>query len=269
MNFSGKAVPITREGLNSALEVLRMNPGETAVLWAVFEVETAGITQGFGFRPDRRPQILFERHKFRDFTVRRFDTTDPDLSGPAGGYGGLSQQYPKLERAIALCRSASLGIEPALKSASWGIGQVMGFNHQAAGFATAEAMVTAMVGTEDAQLLAMVNFIRKSRLDSPLRARDWARFARGYNGAGYAANQYDVRLESQYARFSSGSSPDVEVRTAQAALLVLGFSPGKIDGVIGGRTRNALRAFQISSGLMVTAELTSETYQALYQAAFA
>lgn len=269
MNFVSKAIPMTRNGLNAALQLLQMNPGETAVLWAVFEVETAGVTQGFGFRQDRRPQILFERHKFKAFTGGLFNSSDPDISGPAGGYGGLSQQYPKLERALALCKSSNLGDEPALKSASWGIGQVMGFNHEAAGYSSAAAMVKAMVADEDAQLLAMASFMRKNGLDSALRARDWQRFAKGYNGAGYAANQYDVKLEVQYARFSSGSSPNIEVRTAQAALLVLGFSPGKIDGVIGDRTRNALRAFQISEGLSITTDLTAEAYQALYKAAFA
>ncbi len=268
MNFVGKAIPMTRDGLNTALHALQMNPGEAVALWTVFEVETAGLTQGFGFRVDRRPQILFERHKFRQFTGGRFDASDPAISGPAGGYGSLSQQYEKLEHALALCRSANLGEEPALKSASWGIGQVMGFNHEAAGFPSAAAMVLAMVGDEDAQLLAMVNFMRSNGLDVALRARNWEKFARGYNGPGYAVNRYDIKLEVQYARFSSGSTPNIEVRTAQAALLVLGHSPGKIDGVIGRRTRDALRDFQIASGLPISTELTPEAYQALYRAAF-
>ena len=147
--------------------------------------------------------------------------------------------------------------------------QVMGFNHELAGFPSAAAMVTAMVANEDTQLLAMANFLRGTGLDAALRGRNWEKFARGYNGAGYAANHYDVKLEVQYARFSSGFTPNIEMRTAQAALLVLGHSPGKIDGVIGRRTRDALRNFQIASGLPITTELTPEAYQALYQAAFA
>lgn len=268
MNFSSKAVPMTREGLDAALYRLQMNPGEAAALWAVFEVETAGLTQGFGFRADRRPQMLFERHKFRAFTGGRFNQVDPTISGPAGGYGSLAQQYDRLERALELCRSAGLGDEPALKSASWGIGQVMGFNHEAAGFETAAAMVSAMVESEDAQLLAMTNFMCRNGLDAALRTRNWARFARLYNGSGHAANHYDIKLEVQYARFSSGSTPNIEIRTTQAALLVLGYAPGKIDGVLGRRTRGALNSFQIASGLPVSAELNPDTYQALHKAAF-
>jgi hypothetical protein len=259
---------MTRQGLDAALQALQMNSGETAALWAVFEVETAGLTQGFGFRADRRPQILFERHKFRAFTNGRFNAIAPEISGPAGGYGGLGRQYPKLERALVLCQEAGIGEEPALKSASWGIGQVMGFNHLAAGFQTAKEMVSAMVANEDEQLMGMVRFMRSNGLDSALRSRNWEKFARLYNGPSYAANQYDMKLEAQYARFSGGSIPDLEVRTAQAALLILGYSPGKIDGVIGKRTKDAIRGFQIASGMSATSELTGDTYAALYKVAF-
>ena len=83
---------MTRQGLANALQKLQLHPGKTAALWAVFEVETAGITQGFGFRADKRPQVLFERHKFRAYTNGRFDSVAPDLSGSQGGYGRLSEQ---------------------------------------------------------------------------------------------------------------------------------------------------------------------------------
>lgn len=268
MSFAAKAVPMSRQGFTDALSVLGMQPTETPALWAVFEVETAGVTQGFGFRNDKKPQMLFERHKFRDFTGKRFDATAPDISGPAGAYGPLQRQYDRLDQALALCTSAGLGDEPALKSASWGIGQVMGFNHAAAGYPTASAMVAAMVQSEDAQLLAAARFMRDAGLDAHLRSRNWAKFARGYNGPKYAEHQYDVRLEVQYTRFSSGSTPDLELRTAQAALLVLGYQPGKIDGVLGKRTRDALRAFRLAKGLPASTELTPEVYQALHAAAF-
>jgi peptidoglycan hydrolase-like protein with peptidoglycan-binding domain len=53
------------------------------------------------------------------------------------------------------------------------------------------------------------------------------------------------------------------VRTAQVALLFLGFSPGKIDGVIGQRTREAIRNFRISGGLPDGNDLDSRTYETL------
>lgn len=268
MQFAAKAVPLSRQGLAAALDVLHLGAGEAAALWCVFEVETSGVTQGFGFRPDRRPEILFERHKFREFTAGRFNKSHPDLSGSQGGYGTLASQYDKLERALKLSQDAGLGDEPALKSASWGIGQVMGFNHQAAGYASARQMVDAMVQDEDAQVMAVARFMVKGGLDKALRNKDWERFARLYNGATFARNQYDVKLQVQYARFAGGSLPDLEMRAAQAALLLLGHAPGKIDGILGRRTRDALRAFQLSAGLPASGELNSDTYAALWRKAF-
>ena len=263
MNFVGRGQPLTRAGLTNVLTRLGLGPAGAAHIWTVVEVETAGVTQGFGFRVDRRPQILFERHKFRDFTNGRFNQEAPDISAPAGGYGSLASQYSKLDKAIGLCERESLGVEPALKSASWGMGQVMGFNHSAAGFASAEDMVNAMVEGEDAQLAGMAGFLVSKGLADELRRQDWTAFARGYNGAQYWKNKYDVKLAEQYQRFSSGSLPNLELRTSQAALFYLGFNPGKIDGVLGGRTRNALRSFRISVGLSPAEDLDGETYTLL------
>ncbi len=116
--------------------------------------------------------------------------SEPDISNPApGGYGqGGAAQYDRLERAQLLDRGA------ALRSASWGIGQVMGFNAASAGYASVEEMVTAMRESENEQLLAMAGEIAETGLDRALGAHDWPTFARGYNGPGYAKNRYDTRL---------------------------------------------------------------------------
>jgi hypothetical protein len=267
MKFSANGQPLTRAGLNRVLDLLGLGPNDAAYIWTVVEVETAGLTQGFGFRIDRRPQILFERHLFRKYTAGRFDNIAPEISAPAGGYGTLAEQYGKLERALALCAQAKLGVEPALRSASWGMGQVMGFNHQAAGFKSAAAMVQAMVKSEDAQLAAMAGFLKANGLAALLQKKDWASFAKGYNGPNYWQNHYDVKLAEQFQRFASGSLPNLEVRAAQAALLYLGFSPGKIDGVIGPRTRAALKSLRVAAGLPAGEELDGPIYKLLLKKA--
>ena len=100
MTFEGSGQPLTLVGLREALESLGLAASDAAAIWAVVEVETADVTQGFGFRADRRPQILFERHKFRALTDKRFDHDAPDISGPPGGYGTTASQYTRLERAL-------------------------------------------------------------------------------------------------------------------------------------------------------------------------
>jgi hypothetical protein len=222
-------------------------------IWSVLAVETSGC----GFLADRRPQILYERHYFHRLTGGRFD--DGDLSDPtAGGYGaGGAHQYDRLARAIALDRTA------ALKSTSWGLGQIMGDNFAAAGFADVETMVAAMVDSEDAQLAGVAAFLKSSMLDVPLPAHDWSSFARGYNGPSFAKNHYDVNLRGEFQKYSFGVMPDLDLRAAQLYLTFGGFDPGPVDGVLGKRTRSALVEFQTQQGLPATGEVDEGVLEAL------
>lgn len=255
--FTGSGIPMTANGLSAGCDSIGIKAAE---LWAVLTVET----QGCGYLPDRRPQILFERHVFRRETNGQFDPVAPDLSNPVpGGYGSLGAfQYQRLARAIQLNRAA------ALRSASWGIGQIMGFNAQAAGFLDAESMVAAMVQSEDQQITAMISFLQSNRLDPFLRTHDWTNFARSYNGPNFAINQYDSRLASAFQNFSTGLVPDLTVRAAQMMLTYLDFHPGRVDGALGRITRSALSEFQTQQGLAATGDLDDTTTQKL-QAALA
>jgi hypothetical protein len=172
-------------------------------------------------------------------------------------------QYGKFEKAVSLCKRTKLGMEPVLKSASWGVGQIMGFNHQAAGYASATRMVQAMRKSEDAQLIAMARFLSNHGLTKFLLTADWAGFAKRYNGPSYWRNRYDVKLAEQYHRLANGSLPNLQVRAAQAALVFLGYSPGKVDGIIGPRTLASIRNFRIAARLPSGDDLDEQTYQRL------
>ncbi|MEO8372260.1 MAG: N-acetylmuramidase domain-containing protein [Candidatus Solibacter sp.] len=231
-NFLGASLPISSSGMAKATQLLGVSPAE---VWTVLSVET----HGFGYLNDRRPAILFERHIFRKQTGGRFDAVNPSISSPAaGGYLGGAKEYDRLAQAVVLDPHA------ALLSASWGIGQVMGFNFAAAGFASVEAMVAAMVQSEDSQLEGMAAFVRTQGLNKPLASHDWAGFAKGYNGPDFAKNAYDARLSSSFQKFAAGPLPDIRVRQAQALLGFLGFDAGGVDGVIGKRTRSAVAMFR-------------------------
>ncbi len=228
-SFTGSAEPLTQSGLSQVQALLGVVP---AAVWAVVSVETSGC----GFLPDRRPKILFERHIFHRETHGAFDASAPDISNPtAGGYGDPgAHQYDRLSKAIVLNRTA------ALHSASWGLGQVMGFNAQKVGFSDVEAMVAAMLLSEDSHLLAMAKFIKSGGLDAALRDQEWDTFAEKYNGSNYKENDYDGKLAEFFAKYSSGPAPDLLVRGAQIFLTYLGENPGPIDGVLGSKTSAAL-----------------------------
>jgi hypothetical protein len=92
----------------------------------------------------------------------------------------------------------------ARESISMGLPQIMGFNAAGIGYAGVDAMFAAFgdpATGERAQVVGMFDFIKGARSTSPmveaLRSRDWAAFARRYNGPGQA-EVYGGRLKSAY-----------------------------------------------------------------------
>lgn len=237
--FQGLGRAMSSEGLAATAAILDTHATE---IFTVIAVETKGC----GFLPDRRPQILFERHIFHRLTQGAFD--DGDISDPKpGGYGPTgAHQYDRLAQAITKNRTA------ALQSASWGLAQVMGENFKAAGYPDVESMIEGMMAGEDQQLAAMANFLRGAGLHTALRAHDWPTFARGYNGPNFVINHYDQLLRGEFQRLTAAGLPDLVVRAAQLYLNYLGFDPHGIDGIAGISTLSALADFQTRHGSPVT-----------------
>jgi N-acetylmuramidase/Putative peptidoglycan binding domain len=258
VDFSGAGTALSQGGVNEVCQVTGADP---AAIWSVIAVETSG----YGFLPDRRPKILFERHIFHRLTGGRFDNDDPDVSQPtAGGYGpGGAHQYERLAAAILLDRDA------ALQSASWGLGQVMGENFKAAGFRDVDSMVQEMLKSEDDQALAAAKFMNANAMGRLLASRDWEGFARRYNGPNFAANDYSGKLHLHYQRFADHGLPDLQIRAAQIYLGYRGFPRGgralAVDGILGPSTQAAIREFEQSQGLAVTGAVTPALITALLQ----
>jgi hypothetical protein len=251
------AAPLTQAGMTGACRLLDVGPES---LWTVLQVETVGC----GFLADRRLQILFERHKFHQFTRGTFSASHPHISNQRpGGYAGGIAEWGRYEDAKVLDPVA------ALQATSWGVAQIMGFNSRAAGYPYPSEMVAAFKNSEDAQVLAMAQFIRADRaMADAIKRRDWRIFARAYNGPDYAKNEYDRRLARAHGACLH-ALPDFATRTAQLALLFLTFNPGPVDGFMGRKTRGAIVEFQHTHpGLDDDGVLTTETYAALTAAAW-
>lgn len=258
LEFSGPAKLLDEDKIAEAARQLNC---EVSAVRAVIDVESRG-----GFLPDGRPKILFERHYFSRLTNKRYDASHPDISqGSWGGYGaGGANQYTRLATAIKLDRAA------ALRSASWGMFQIMGDNFKLVGFATVEAFVAAMVSGEAAQLDAFVAFVKKNGLADELARHDWAGFARGYNGPNYRANRYDEKLATAY-QFHNRGAPRTEsprptlrlgdsgesVRELQTLLKV------SVDGDFGPLTKKAVIKFQKSKSLYADGIVGRNTWAAL------
>ena len=176
---------------------------EPALLKAVQLVEAAGRD---GFLADGRPQILFEGHimykevhkKFPDrdlaYLCKRYSTIFFPKWDKSKYLGGV-HEYKRLELA------KEIDEECALKSASWGMFQIMGFNHHLCGCKDVFEFVHKMSESHEKQLELMYYFMNNSGCLSNLKEKDWAGFSRKYNGPGYAQKAYDQKLRNAYENF--------------------------------------------------------------------
>jgi len=190
MQCSNPGRGLTSEDFESAAVALDV---EIAVIKAVAEVETAGNA----FDDDGRPRILYERHYFHRLTFGEYSIKYPDISNStSGGYGKFSAQYGKLEIAY------KLNADAALCSASWGRFQIMGENYKSAGFESVTEFVRAMTISESEHLHAFTNFVKSGKfMHKALQDKDWAGFAKRYNGPKYKDNQYDKKMEAAYEKY--------------------------------------------------------------------
>lgn len=181
---------------------------ELAAIHAVNEVESAGS----GFLANGKPKILFERHVMHERLAlphaegddqaalrRRADELAAQfpalVNAKPGGYIGGAAEHQRLAQARmidAVC---------ANESASWGAFQIMGYHAERLGYASVDDFVRLMSQDENQQFEAFVRFIEADpNLHKALKGKKWAAFAKGYNGAAYARNLYDVKLERAYER---------------------------------------------------------------------
>lgn len=226
---------------------------EPEKLWAVIQVETNGA----GFQDNRYPKMLYERHWFSRLTNRQFDHVAPtdisnpkpfhyDHPNPKQRYLTGQSNYDRLSCAMSYDRTA------ALKSASWGLGQVMGFNYAKAGYSNIDHMIQEMLLSEDAQLTAMANYIANNLdLIKALRKGQWAHFAKIYNGPNYKNHNYDVKLQNAYDSAKAAGLPDLKVRAAQLYLRYMGLKL-TVDGELGVQTRAQIINYQKTHNLFQT-----------------
>lgn len=199
--LSGPGTPLTDADRRAAAGLIGVTLPKVV---AVERVES----RGRGFRPETgRPVILYEPHIFHKLTAGKFSEAWPDISYPT--WGMLPYPSSQATRWDQLRQAARLDEAAALKSASWGLFQIIGYNFRPAGggtdaahpgvYATVQDFARDMATTEAAQLLAFARFIKANPpMQKALQLSDWAGYARLYNGPGYAQHGYDQKLKAAY-----------------------------------------------------------------------
>lgn len=186
MILTARRIPLSREGLVVVSNLLSVG---VARVRAVLKVEAAGS----GYDKQGRVLILFEPHVFwRCLPARlRGAAQARGLAYPKWG----TRRYPADSYPIFL-KAFDFDPEAACKACSYGLPQILGENHEAAGYPTAQAMFEAFRDKgEDEHIAALGRFIRKNpQMHAALKRGDMAGFASRYNGPGYRKNAYDTRL---------------------------------------------------------------------------
>jgi len=197
MNFVGTATPMQAGDIDATAETLDIEP---AALHAVLSVETGGS----GFDKAGRPKALFERHYFYKMLKDKPDVLQQAVNAGLAYPKWGEKPYPKGSDAVyaEIVAACDIDLEAALRSVSWGLGQIMGNNYKLAGCSSAQELVEQAMESEVNQLRHMANFIKSAGLLDELQRRDWAGFAKGYNGPSYAQNKYDTKLEEAYNKFA-------------------------------------------------------------------
>lgn len=184
-------------------EIARENGIHPAALLAVKLVESG---TKYGFLDSGKPQILFEGHVFYKYLKANVKSLDmnklcaqyPNIVYPKWNkskYLGGEKEWTRLEQA------RQINVKYANYAASWGMFQVMGFNYKTCGCQTINEFVEKMCASQEQQLLLTLNFLKNSNLIVPLQKRQWATFAKGYNGPGFAQNKYHLKLQAAYNNY--------------------------------------------------------------------
>lgn len=195
MNFIGTAKKLEAKDFEACAKSLKI---PVATLKGVVAVEAAGS----GFDAKNRPKILFEPHVFyARLKGNKSKLNSAVRRGLAYARWG-AQPYPRTseENYHRLIDAMQIDSDAALESASWGLAQIMGYNHASAGYASAEDMVTDFMKDEDNQLEAFCRLIDAWNLEDELQRRDAAGFALKYNGKGFKRNKYDQKLLAEWRR---------------------------------------------------------------------
>jgi hypothetical protein len=169
---------------------------------AVAEVESGGKS---GLQKTGLLTVLFEAHQFYKFLKQVGLNPDtlmiqyPNLISPSWNrslYKYGDAENTRLAQALKIH-------ECAWNCASYGMFQIMGFNCKACGFATPQEFVAYLKTGQEAHIETFLRFVSAdSRKINALKNKDWATFAKLYNGAGYAQNRYDTKLADAYKKHS-------------------------------------------------------------------
>ena len=186
------------------------------VIKAIVKVESAGR----GHLSDGRAKILFEGHKFW-YWLKKFNKDPKALSvgnediiyekWTRSHYRVGIKEYDRLEKARKIDPKA------AVYATSWGLFQILGenleHNIKSRNYQGFEDFESKQHESEYFHFLDFLAFIKIKKVRGKTLINyiseenegnyDWESFAYGYNGSGYKANEYHIKMKHFYEQFKN------------------------------------------------------------------
>lgn len=193
--LSDTIITLTEDDFNEVAQRLGV---EVAAIKAVVEIEAGRTHQGFA--APGKPLVNFDLTMFRRFATRRGVNLAKYSKSHSvvftSSKGSQARAHRRLEAAKTINHKA------AIEGTFWGMFQIGGFNWKKCGTESLDDFVCRMSRSERDQLELFAEFIMNTGLLKHLKSKNWASFARGYNGPGYARRAYHTRMAQAYARHS-------------------------------------------------------------------
>lgn len=219
-----------------------------------------------------RPPIAPEPHVFHRLLSgdKRKRAVALGLAHPK--WGGVRVPSSYSGRYDFLDRMRAIDAEAADGATSWGWGQVMGYHGPALGFECAQHLAQECETAEGATR-AVLAYLKRARATADLAdlpdRRAAERLAKKFNGPAWRRNRYADRTIANWHLAGGDASVPAgrSVADLQRALRDLGRDPGRIDGVHGPQTNDALRDFQNDRGIAADGDPGPMTWDELDAAA--
>ena len=193
-----RGLPLTEEDYRQVAAELDV---EVAAIKAIVDVETGKIHRGFN--ADDTPVIFFDMKVFRTMAARRkINLADYTKTHSIVFERPNAKRFGSQQLAHQECLRAAMSIDTiaAIEGTFWGMFQIGGFNWKRCGAESPQDFAELMSRTERDQLNLFAGFMRSSGLLPHLRSKNWAAFARGYNGPAYASQGYHTKMAAAYKR---------------------------------------------------------------------
>lgn len=199
MPDSVRSGPLRESDYNEVAEQLGV---EVAAMKAVVEIE-AGKSHD-GFWAEGKPIINFDLAVFRKMAARHKVNLSKYTKSHSVVFSRPNiSKYGSQQAAVQarLDRAMDIDSISAIEGTFWGMFQIGGFNWRQCGTSSPQEFVRLMSRSERDQLDLFAEFISRTGLLPALKKKNWAAFARGYNGPGYAARGYHKRLAAAYKKY--------------------------------------------------------------------